>query len=101
MSADSTTACPNAKGNQSNPIHARRKDFITSFRAELSAKLYHPEKRNPVHDILLAVILEHFYLGCLAHASYLLGSEGEGVVIDPQRDVEVYLLMACESATSF
>ena len=34
---------------------------------------------------------EQFYLGCLAHASYLLGSEGEGIVVDPQRDVEIYL----------
>src|SRR3954451_9039280 len=34
---------------------------------------------------------EQFYLGCLAHASYLLGSNGVGVVIDPQRDVDVYL----------
>jgi hydroxyacylglutathione hydrolase len=34
---------------------------------------------------------EQFYLGCLAHASYLLGSEGEGIVVDPQRDVELYL----------
>jgi hydroxyacylglutathione hydrolase len=35
--------------------------------------------------------VEQFYLGCLAHASYLLGSEGEAVVVDPQRDVEIYL----------
>ena len=34
---------------------------------------------------------EQFYLGCLAHASYLLGSEGEAVVVDPQRDVDIYL----------
>jgi glyoxylase-like metal-dependent hydrolase (beta-lactamase superfamily II)/rhodanese-related sulfurtransferase len=34
---------------------------------------------------------EQFYLGCLAHASYLLGSEGEAIVVDPQRDVEIYL----------
>ena len=34
---------------------------------------------------------EQIYLGCLAHASYLLGSNGVGVVIDPRRDVEVYL----------
>lgn len=34
---------------------------------------------------------KQFYLGCLAHASYLLGSQGEGVVIDPQRDVEQYI----------
>ena len=32
-----------------------------------------------------------FYLGCLAHASYLIGSEGEAAVIDPQRDVDQYI----------
>ena len=32
-----------------------------------------------------------FYLGCLSHASYYLGSEGEAAVIDPQRDVEQYI----------
>jgi hydroxyacylglutathione hydrolase len=37
------------------------------------------------------VHFETFYLGCLAHASYLVGSEGEAAVIDPQRDVELYL----------
>ena len=34
---------------------------------------------------------QQFYLSCLAHASYLLGSEGEAAVVDPQRDVEIYL----------
>jgi len=34
---------------------------------------------------------EQFYLGCLAHASYMLASDGEAVVVDPQRDVEIYL----------
>gem|GEM_PF-5030958 len=29
--------------------------------------------------------LRKFYLGCLSHASYYLGSDGEAVVIDPQR----------------
>ena len=32
-----------------------------------------------------------FYLACLAHASYLIGSEGEAVVVDPQRDVDQYI----------
>ena len=32
-----------------------------------------------------------FYLGCLAHASYFIASEGEAVVVDPQRDVQQYL----------
>jgi len=34
---------------------------------------------------------KQFYLGCLSHASYYLGSENEAVVIDPQRDVQQYL----------
>jgi rhodanese-related sulfurtransferase/glyoxylase-like metal-dependent hydrolase (beta-lactamase superfamily II) len=39
------------------------------------------------------VILKQYYLGCLAHASYLLGDEasGTGIVVDPQRDVEQYV----------
>jgi hydroxyacylglutathione hydrolase len=39
---------------------------------------------------------EQFYLGCLAHASYMLASEGEAVIVDPQRDVEIYLKAAEE-----
>ena len=34
---------------------------------------------------------QQFYLGCLAHASYLIGADGEAAVVDPQRDVEQYL----------
>ncbi|HBR57146.1 MAG TPA: MBL fold metallo-hydrolase, partial [Blastocatellia bacterium] len=37
---------------------------------------------------------KQFYLGCLAHASYYIGSEGEAAIIDPQRDVEQYLAEA-------
>ncbi|MGA2021546.1 MAG: MBL fold metallo-hydrolase [Candidatus Sulfotelmatobacter sp.] len=37
---------------------------------------------------------EQFYLGCLAHASYMMASEGEAIVVDPQRDVEIYLKAA-------
>ena len=39
---------------------------------------------------------EQFYLTCLAHASYMLGSEGEAAVVDPQRDVDIYLKAADE-----
>jgi glyoxylase-like metal-dependent hydrolase (beta-lactamase superfamily II)/rhodanese-related sulfurtransferase len=39
---------------------------------------------------------EQFYLACLAHASYMLGSEGEAAVVDPQRDVDIYLQAAQE-----
>ena len=37
------------------------------------------------------MFFQQFYLGCLAHASYMFGSKGEAVVIDPQRDVEIYI----------
>jgi hydroxyacylglutathione hydrolase len=40
---------------------------------------------------MASVHIEHFFLGCLAHASYLVGSEDIAAVIDPQRDVEIYL----------
>ncbi len=34
---------------------------------------------------------QQFYLTCLSHASYMLGSEGVACVVDPQRDVGIYL----------
>ncbi len=39
------------------------------------------------------MILKQYYLGCLAHASYLLGDEesATAIVVDPQRDVEQYV----------
>ena len=39
------------------------------------------------------MILKQYYLGCLAHASYLIADErgGQAAVVDPQRDVEQYL----------
>jgi hydroxyacylglutathione hydrolase len=44
----------------------------------------------------LVMYFEQFYLGCLSHASYMLASHGEAVVIDPQRDVDLYLKAADE-----
>src|SRR5688500_4010795 len=39
------------------------------------------------------MILEQFYLNCLAHASYLVGdpSTGHAAVVAPQRDVPPYV----------
>ncbi len=39
------------------------------------------------------MIFKQYYLGCLAHASYLIGDEETktGIVVDPQRDVDQYL----------
>lgn len=36
-------------------------------------------------------LLRQYQLGCLSLLSYLVGSEGEAAVIDPQRDVERYI----------
>lgn len=43
-----------------------------------------------------SILVENFFLGCLAHASYLAGSEGVAAVIDPQRDVDIYLDAAAQ-----
>ena len=37
------------------------------------------------------MFFKQFYLGCLAQASYMIGSEGEAAVVDPRRDIDVYL----------
>jgi glyoxylase-like metal-dependent hydrolase (beta-lactamase superfamily II)/rhodanese-related sulfurtransferase len=39
------------------------------------------------------MILKQYYLGCLAHASYLIGDEKTkmAAVVDPQRDIDQYL----------
>ena len=42
------------------------------------------------------VLIENFFLGCLAHASYLVSSDGIAAVIDPQRDVDIYVDAAAQ-----
>lgn len=39
------------------------------------------------------MFFKQFYLGCLAHASYMIGDESTktAVVVDPQRDIDIYL----------
>jgi hydroxyacylglutathione hydrolase len=39
------------------------------------------------------MILKQYYLGCLAHASYLIGDEASStaIIVDPQRDIHQYL----------
>ena len=45
------------------------------------------------------MILKQYYLGCLAHASYLIGDQATGtaVVVDPQRDTDQYLADAASA----
>ena len=44
------------------------------------------------------MILKQYYLGCLSHASYLIGDRrsGTAVVVDPQRDVDQYVREAAQ-----
>jgi len=42
----------------------------------------------------VGMYFEQFYLSCLAHASYMIGSGSEAIVVDPQRDVDIYLEVA-------
>jgi hydroxyacylglutathione hydrolase len=67
--------------------HAKSKENPLLSRTEPIAVFPHQREGRGIY-------FEQFYLGCLAHASYLLGSEGEAVVVDPQRDVDIYLKAA-------
>jgi len=45
------------------------------------------------------LLFKQYYLGCLAHASYLIGDEASatGILVDPQRDIQQYLADAEKS----
>jgi glyoxylase-like metal-dependent hydrolase (beta-lactamase superfamily II)/rhodanese-related sulfurtransferase len=43
--------------------------------------------------------IEQLYTGCLSEAAYYIESEGESAIIDPLRDIEVYLKMANDRKT--
>ena len=45
------------------------------------------------------MIFKQYYLGCLAHASYLIGDEQTrtAAVVDPQRDIDQYLADAAQA----
>ena len=40
--------------------------------------------------------IERYFLGCLAHASYAVVSDGVAAIIDPQRDVDLYVNAAAK-----
>ncbi|HKR26911.1 MAG TPA: MBL fold metallo-hydrolase, partial [Acidobacteriaceae bacterium] len=57
-----------------------------------------PLTTPPGRLTLLSMFFRQYYLGCLAHASYLLGDEAShtAIVVDPQRDIAQYLADAEE-----
>jgi len=50
-----------------------------------------PEPGEAVGGASPPTHFKQFYVGCLAHASYLIGGDGEAAVVDPSRDVQMYL----------
>jgi hydroxyacylglutathione hydrolase len=44
--------------------------------------------------------IKQLYTGCLSEAAYYLESEGEAAIIDPLRDIDVYLQLASERKAS-
>jgi glyoxylase-like metal-dependent hydrolase (beta-lactamase superfamily II)/rhodanese-related sulfurtransferase len=58
---------------------------VVVFCRPLATDQWSLETYNP------AMFFKQFYLGCLAHASYLIGSQGEAAIVDPQRDVDQYI----------
>lgn len=40
------------------------------------------------------MLLKHFFIGKIAHSSYILAGKNSCAVIDPQRDVDVYIAEA-------
>ncbi|MBY0374871.1 MAG: MBL fold metallo-hydrolase, partial [Bryobacteraceae bacterium] len=47
---------------------------------------------------MTGMFLKQYYLGCLAHASYLIADETSqtAIVVDPQRDIQQYLDQAAQ-----
>lgn len=46
------------------------------------------------------MLIKQLYTGCLSEAAYFIESNGEAAVIDPLRDIELYLQLAAEQKAS-
>ncbi len=42
------------------------------------------------------MFIQQMYTGCLSEAAYYIESEGEAAIIDPLRDIDVYIELAKE-----
>ena len=40
--------------------------------------------------------IQQLYTNCLSEAAYFIESEGEVAIIDPLRDIDIYIKMAAE-----
>ena len=46
------------------------------------------------------MFIQQLYTGCISEAAYYIESNGEAAVIDPLRDIDVYLDLAHERKAS-
>jgi glyoxylase-like metal-dependent hydrolase (beta-lactamase superfamily II)/rhodanese-related sulfurtransferase len=62
----------------------------------VSTELAYPLKQAyiPVSDTLFSMIVESFFIKGIAHNSYLLGDSSACAIVDPRRDVDLYLAAA-------
>jgi len=67
--------------------------FISTHNRHRLAGVDHDCMTNlqKVAQYTVTVFFERFYLTCLSHASYMIGSGGIAAVVDPQRDIGLYL----------
>ncbi len=57
----------------------------------MTCTLPDPKGSTPLALPVPTFVFKQFYLGCLAQASYLLGADGEAAIVDPRRDVDIYI----------
>jgi hydroxyacylglutathione hydrolase len=68
------------------------------FRTAAPLPLLRPHPTHQTLDYKNPMLLKQYYLGCLAHASYLLGDDpsSTAIIVDPQRDIQQYLADAAK-----
>src|SRR5437764_7028081 len=74
----------------------RTGNYHTQARCDSQFKQIGTKLSSLQEENMEPVQVERFYLGYLAHASYMIGSEGVAAVIDPQRDVDIYIEAAAD-----
>ncbi len=90
-SVASQTSCLAASG--AAPASAGRLGARHFSRKTLQFQTFHDSFLVGFQEPESLMILQQYYLGCLAHASYMIADEEtrQAVVVDPQRDVAHYI----------
>jgi hydroxyacylglutathione hydrolase len=73
------------------PVAASEKAKAGAGGGTIQFKIFDSPDEGPCWAYTGTVFFERFYLTCLSHASYMIGSGGIAAVVDPQRDIGLYL----------